>query len=363
MIITPTIEHRSLGEVVHHDNSPVNDLSLYETAPQSNQLKRPITTASFSLTNDKDSIKIFRRMAFKINNSQVQLTYAKYLMKLVYIYIDKINDNVDHTISDIRDRLQREAEYWIERLAKLNCNEALYIKAQWHRQYYKDDRIYRIFVGAQYKKVNHLRAFKYLQRAAKLHFTEAHYDLADYYIEKKDYKKAISCYQLAASDDHLLSLYKLGNIMLRGLFNQERNIGEGIAFLKRAASMNMPQSALSAYDLACIYANDLESIDLDSEALAITYFEIADRLCMTKASLRLAHIYEHGYLNCKPNPWKAYQLYMKASELGDEMAMLELSRLYRHGIANCLNAHPPTAFKWCYQAAESNNIVALYTLG
>ncbi len=62
-------------------------------------------------------------------------------------------------------------------------------------------------IGSHYKKVNHVKAFKCFQQAAKLGCIEAHYELAEYYVSQKEYKKAISSYQLAASKKHTLALY------------------------------------------------------------------------------------------------------------------------------------------------------------
>jgi TPR repeat protein len=55
----------------------------------------------------------------------------------------------------------------------------------------------------------------------------------------------------------------LANILIRGLLNQEKNVQQGLVYLKQAADTNEPESARSAYDLGCIYANDLESIGLE----------------------------------------------------------------------------------------------------
>jgi hypothetical protein len=51
--------------------------------------------------------------------------------------------------------------------------------------------------------------------------------------------------------------------MLRGLLNQKKDVQRGLIYLKQAANSDNPESARSAYDLACIYSNDLESIDLE----------------------------------------------------------------------------------------------------
>lgn len=64
----------------------------------------------------------------------------------------------------------------------------------------------------------------------------------------------------------------MANILLRGLLCQERDVHQGLAFLKEAADGNQGQeSARSAYDLACIYASDLESIDLERYSHCIVY--------------------------------------------------------------------------------------------
>lgn len=51
--------------------------------------------------------------------------------------------------------------------------------------------------------------------------------------------------------------------MLRGLLSQEKDIRQGLTYLKKAADLNRPECARPAYDLACIYSNDLETIGLD----------------------------------------------------------------------------------------------------
>lgn len=147
---------------------------------------------SFSLTHD---IKTYRRMATKTHDKNIQFTYAKYLLQLVASY----NNNNNNGTRD----LQEEAEYWIEKLAKGNHAEALYIKGQWHRHCFGG----LFFVGTQYKKVNHNKAVKCFQQASKLGFTEAHYEMAEYYTFRKEYKKAMTSYRMAAIKNHCLSLY------------------------------------------------------------------------------------------------------------------------------------------------------------
>lgn len=161
-----------------------------------------VSMTSASLVHDKESIKTYRRMATKTNDRNIQFTYAKYLMQLVSLYVGSKEPSVVAT----RDRLQEEAEYWVDKLAKSNHAAALYTKGQWLR-HCGDSKAIGIFVGAQYKKVNHAKAFKCFQQAAKYGSVEAYYELAEYWMVRKDYKKSMDCYRYAASKQHILSLY------------------------------------------------------------------------------------------------------------------------------------------------------------
>lgn len=168
------------------------------------RISSPLSVASSSLTHDKDSIKTYRRMATKTHDRNTQFTYTKYLMQLVSSYAS-MNDLDDET-KDVRNRLQEEAEYWIDKLAKSNFAGALYIKGLWHR-HCCDRKMADLFVGSQYKKVNHAKAFKCFLQAAKYGSIEAHYKLAEYWMVRKEYKKSIANYEYAASKNHILSLY------------------------------------------------------------------------------------------------------------------------------------------------------------
>lgn len=191
-LMTPVISNKIIDNAV----KPV-DASSVELGEDYRNINTasPQAMTSFSLTNNKESIKTYRRMATKTHDKNIQFTYAKYLMQLV-----------SFGGTDTRDRLQEEVEYWIEKLAKANHAEALYIKGQWH-SHCCDKSVINLFVGSQYKKVNHVKAFKCFQQAAKFGSTEAHYELAEYWKDRKEYKKALSSYKFAASKNHILALY------------------------------------------------------------------------------------------------------------------------------------------------------------
>ncbi|OBZ82915.1 Protein SKT5 [Choanephora cucurbitarum] len=354
---TPTVSPSLLPSQAAH-LSPSSSVKLPEMPTPSSSNS---SIASISLTHD---IKTYRRMAEKTHDRHIQFTFATYLIQLV-------NSNDEQLKKPAREKLQVEAEYWIEKLAKSDYAKALYIKGKWHH----DLRSSKIFVGSQYKKVNHAKAFKCFQKAAKYGSIDAHYELAEYWMVRKEYKKSISSYRYAASKNHVQSLYKLANVLLRGLLNQSKDIQQGIIYLRRAADVNKPESAQSAFDLACIFSNDLESVDLErtpeidvfmtakNYAAAVDYFKKADQYGLVNATYRLGHIYEMGLNYVAPDPWVAFKYFSRAAERRHEGAMMNLSRIYRTGIVDCLRPRPDLAYSWCLRVANNGNEVAEYTLG
>ncbi|GAN06738.1 conserved hypothetical protein [Mucor ambiguus] len=364
-------QHEQLSRQAMHNSQQQQQLqALVSVGSYNKRADSRVSMASASLVHDKESMKTYRRMATKTNDRNIQFTYAKYLMQLVSLYIGSKEPSVVAT----RDRLQEEAEYWVDKLAKSNHAAALYTKGQWLR-HCGDIKAIGIFVGAQYKKVNHAKAFKCFQQAAKYGSVEAYYELAEYWMVRKDYKKSMDCYRYAASKQHILSLYKLANILLRGLLHQQKDIQQGLIYLRQAADSEKPDCARSAYDLACILSNDLKSIDLENECsittfyitpnatLAMHYFKKADSFGLVNATFRLGQLYKEGQQQFHPNAWEAYKCFARVAEHGNEDAMIELAHYYKDGISGYLSPQPLLAFQWCHKATENGNPVADYVLG
>ncbi|KAI8979372.1 hypothetical protein BDF20DRAFT_869144 [Mycotypha africana] len=343
------------------DNNPYKNMYLRRT---------PVT--SLSLIHDKNSLKVYRRMATKTNDRNIQYTYTKYLMQLVSFYAGC--NQRDIALTQTRNRLQEEAEYWIDRLAKSNYGAALYTKGQWHR-HCGDVKARGIFVGTQYKKANHEKAFKCFQLAAKYGSIEAYYELAECWMVRKDYKKTLACYKYAASKNHVLSLYKLANIHLRGLLKQQKAIRKGLIYLRQAADANQPDCARPAYDFACILLNDLKAIDLESEPSITSYYiapdvhqaayylQKADKFGLVSATFRLGQLLMKSNQKFAPNEAEAFKCFAKAANRGHEDSMIKLSQFYKSGIPGLIRPHLILAFQWCQKAAENGNEEAEYILG
>lgn len=103
---------------------------------------------------------------------------------------------------------------------------------------------------------------------------------------------------------------------------------------------------------------------MENKASVIHYLKKADKHGLASATFRLGQIYQNGQQDILlPDPWEAYNHFLKAAENNHEDAMLELSRYYKDGIAGYLNIHPMMAFKWCHRATEHGNEIAEYTVG
>lgn len=144
---------------------------MTRNTPQSKYSK-----ASFSLTNNRDALKLYREMAEKTNDPQVQLSYAKYLLEIAPLYdkttastsFNGIKSSHQHQrresssmnelvkrgrasltyhgmrrSSDLGDldsankkrALEEEGVRWIRRLAKQEVGEAAYLLAKWMDEY------------------------------------------------------------------------------------------------------------------------------------------------------------------------------------------------------------------------------------
>lgn len=125
--------------------------------------------ASFTLTNQRDSLRMYRDMAEKVNDPLVQLSYAKYLLDVAELYNTNKDDVKrqstaadEEAISNLwvdmvkrasgranlargiapfikpemdakakREALEMEAITWIKRLAKEQVGEAAHMQATW----------------------------------------------------------------------------------------------------------------------------------------------------------------------------------------------------------------------------------------
>ncbi|KAF7730661.1 hypothetical protein EC973_001610 [Apophysomyces ossiformis] len=332
--------------------------------------------ASFSLTQDREALKIYRRMAVKTRDRDIQMTYTKYLLEIAELYnqgeavgttiTGSVTDNTmtgNLTRSSTQKRLLAEAGYWIHRLAKSGHAEALFIQGQWY--------MHGPPSGIGPPKVHPQKAVRCFQAAAKAGWVDAYYELAQHWRSRKVYAKAIANYRIAAAKGHTLATYKLARVLLRGRWGQERDIQQGMVYLRRAADVTDATCAEPAFVLSCVYAGEPDSFGLPKELLtefkdvqlAIQYLTKAANYHLADAIRRLGQVYEQGLLDQTQQPAQSLQYYTKAAEEGHVYAMLDLSRLYVQGIPGHLICQPRLGFRWCQRAAEKGLAKAEYILG
>ncbi|KAI7854343.1 hypothetical protein BDC45DRAFT_605996 [Circinella umbellata] len=375
--VAPTPQETSSASSVLHKSNSSPQLFSDPLAPiPCSQSK--LSIASFSLTHNKDAIKTYRRMASKTNNRSIQMTYAKYLLDVARLYSttaasnnnngqQRNNNKINSDNIKTREKLLSEAGYWIERLAKWGHPEALYIKGKWQWHPEQEESV----PDSYRAKPQPLKAYRSFQNAARGGCVDAYYELARYQKAHGKYSLAVSCYEKAAKKGHTLANYKMAKILLRGQLQQKRNINLGLEYLKKAADAQGVESAEPAFDLSCIYSDDLECIGIardsqmsrKNELLAIQYLQKAANSGSPKALHRMGVVHEYGLLGQPQSPWQGYSFYTRAAEDGCEEAMLNLSRLYASGIPGYLMQQHEMAFKWCHRAALKGLGEAEYVLG
>lgn len=182
--------------------------------------------ASCSLIGIRSNTKLYRRMAIKTRNKEIQMTYATYLLQISKLYDQNStfltnntaaiassvslpllkktsNKSVIESPAETRHRLLSEAGYWVERLAKAGQPEALFIKGKWHLI----GPLAEDCVLSGYEKVQESKAFKCFLASSKAGWVDAHYELAHLWKKRGNYTKAIQCYQKGAREKHTLSIY------------------------------------------------------------------------------------------------------------------------------------------------------------
>ncbi|KAI7908092.1 uncharacterized protein BX663DRAFT_426006 [Cokeromyces recurvatus] len=331
-------------------NIHVNQETNNDTITNYNEAS--LSIASCSLIQIQSNIKLYRRMALKTQNEDIQMTYAKYLLQIAKLY-----NKQGKTPEQTRHRLLSEAAYWIVRLAKAKKPEALFIKGRWCLLGPEAEEC----VIRGYEKTQENKAFKCFLSASKGGWTEAHYELAQLWKIRGKFAKAIQYYEKGAKENHTLSIYKMAKILLRGQLKHKVDIPRGMAYLKQAADMNDFASAEPAFVLGCIYAHEFDCIV--NYPLALTYLKKSCQKGYPDALYFMGQILETGKLGQLSDSWQAYQYYVKAADADHVGAMLDLSRIYSQGIPGLLAAQKEIAFKWCSKAADLGFDQAEYVLG
>jgi TPR repeat protein len=183
---------------------------------------------------------------------------------------------------------------------------------------------------------------------------------------KRDPLKAVQWYRRAAALGDTPALYKMGMILLKGLLGQQKNFGEAINMLKRAADRADRDNPHALHELALIYeAQTGNERIIRDETYALQLFHQAADLGYKFSQFRLGQAYEYGLLGCSIDARTSIAWYTKAAAQEEHQSELALSGWYLTGTSGILEQSDTEAYLWARKAAcaEPPLPKALFAMG
>lgn len=200
---------------------------------------------------------------------------------------------------------------------------------------------------------------------------------------RRDPTKAITWYRKAAQFGDVAAMYKLGMISLNGLLDQKQSFEEGVMLLERAAEKADSNNPHAVHELGLIYEradtypgnvvikngaggpNNTTGARIRErdEIKAFELFLKAANLGYPPSQFRLGCAYEYGTLGCAIDPRKSIAWYSRAAERGEPESELALSGWYLTGSEGILSQSDTEAYLWAKKAAEKGLSKAEYAVG
>ncbi|KAI1739354.1 HCP-like protein [Xylaria scruposa] len=179
---------------------------------------------------------------------------------------------------------------------------------------------------------------------------------------RKDPAKAVQFLRSAASKNHPGAMTRLGKACLSGDLGENR-YREGIKWLKRATESADAMYNSAPYHLGVMYETGYGDDIFKDESYAAELFTQAAELGHPEAGYRMGDAYEHGKLNCPPDPALSVHFYTGAAERGHAAAMMGLCAWYLVGADPILEKDEEEAYEWARRSAELDFVKAQYTVG
>jgi len=185
---------------------------------------------------------------------------------------------------------------------------------------------------------------------------------------RKDPLKAVQWYKRAAALGDVAAMYKMGMILLKGLLGQQRNEGEAVIWLKRAAERADAENPHALHELGLLYegapVGGNGRLNRD-EGEALRLFEQAARFGYRFSQFRLGQAFEYGMLGCPIDARKSISWYSRAAAQGEHQAELALSGWYLTGSQGILEQSDTEAYLWARKAASADPPLpkALFAMG
>ncbi|KAG9781765.1 HCP-like protein, partial [Aureobasidium melanogenum] len=187
---------------------------------------------------------------------------------------------------------------------------------------------------------------------------------------KRDYHKAVQWYQRASQLQDVAAMYKMGMILLRGLLGQQRNVGQAVVYLKRAADNADANNPHAIHELARLHEEGnpdpaISAAVKPDEKYAQKMYMQAAKMGYKQSQFRLGQAFEYGSLGLPVDSRNSIAWYSKAAAQGEHNAELALSGWYLTGAEGILNQSDTEAYLWARKAAMSEPPLAkaMYALG
>ncbi|CAG8442493.1 13680_t:CDS:2 [Ambispora gerdemannii] len=343
-----------------------NRLSLAPRSPNTSNLRlliddkhaKRMTFTSYTLASDTTALQKYREAATKTNDPAVQVDYAKFLIGMTGFYIaTNVNQDLDQNKTDTHTKLVNEAVYWIDKLARNNQPEAMYIKGTWYEY------------GKFTKEQNQEKALKYYMPASKQDHAKANTKIGEHYERQRNFGRAFSFLQKAASLGDVTALYRLALIYMLGDMKQEINHKQALIYLKQAASKADEDCPEGAFVYGMILAKDYHAANVPDELVvpdereAIDLIQKAANLGYAPALYKMGVCYEYATLGCPFDPELSVSYYQRAADKGYVEADMALSKWYLCGAEGYFDQNEALAYIYAEKAAKKGLAAAEFAMG
>ncbi|CAG8604824.1 13177_t:CDS:2 [Acaulospora colombiana] len=315
------------------------------------KIARRRTATSKTLALDENALQTYREAAKKTNDPSIQMDYAKFLMQMAEMAEAPNNG------SETNNKLEEEAIYWINQLAKNNYSEALYFKGTWYEY------------GTHGKEKNEEKAFKLYLSSSKQGFSKAKRKVAEYHEKDKDYKRALQFYKKAASLGDIVATNRLALVYMHGELKQDIDFKQALIYLKQAASKANEECPDGAYIYGMILAREYSKVEVPDDLVVPDDYE-AKELILRAANLghaaalfKMGSCYEYAALGCPFDPLLSIQYYRRASEKGYTEADMSLCKWYLCGCEGYFEQNEELAYEYAERAAAKGLPVAEFAMG
>ncbi|KAF1963190.1 hypothetical protein CC80DRAFT_399253 [Byssothecium circinans] len=341
----------------HTDPNPTshaNQQASSAPAPRPASVSRPVT---------HDELNRMRNQ-FKNNPSDDKngLQLAKKLVEAASVLADENGTADTRTRNKNREKFIMEAHKIVKKMVSSNSPDAMFYLADCYGQ------------GLLGLQVDTREAFTLYQSAAKAGHPASAYRTAvccemgheEGGGTKRDPLKAVQWYKRAAALGDTPAMYKVGMILLKGLLGQQKNLGEAINMLKRAADRADEDNPHALHELALIYeAQTGNERIIRDEAYAYQLLNQAAQLGYKFSQFRLGQAYEYGLLGCQIDARSSIAWYTRAAAQEEHQSELALSGWYLTGTSGILEQSDTEAYLWARKAAcaEPPLPKALFAMG